>query len=73
MNKFIVIELQTNADGSVGILTEKKDEQNVAESVWHSKMSSAAISKVPVHTVLLVKSNGAVLLNGTYDHTENAE
>ena len=44
MNKFIIIELQTNADGSVGILTEKKDDQNEAESVWHSKMSSAAIS-----------------------------
>ena len=72
MEKFIVVEIQTNADGSVGILTEDKDERNIAESVWHSKMASAAISKVPVHTVLLVKSNGAVLLNGTYDHTENA-
>ena len=70
MGKFIISEIQTNADGSVGILNYTENEQNNAESVYYQKMAAAAISKVPIHTVVLMKNNGAVLMSGYYDHTE---
>ena len=70
MYKFLAIELQTNSDGSVGNLVYSYDELNQAESKYHAILSAAAVSELPMHAAVLVRSDGAVLSSGFYDHTE---
>lgn len=73
MAKYIIIEMQTNASGQTAFLTDQNDDRNTADSIYYGKLSAAAISKVPMHSVVLLQDNGAELMNGYYDHTENAE
>ena len=46
-----------------------------AESAWHQKMSAAAISKVDIHTVLLVDEHGNNVAPGRpwYEHLTEVE
>ena len=64
---FIVIELQTNADGSVGNIVTNYEDRNVAESKFHQIMAAAAISDVTVHSALMVDEAGMVLKQDRYD------
>lgn len=66
--KYIVVEMQTNADGQVGVLATAYDDRVHAESAWHSVMASAAISSIPVHSAVLLDSFGAELLTAHYEH-----
>lgn len=45
-----------------------KADYNEAMSVYHSKMSFAAISTVPVHSVYVKNEFGADIESGFYDH-----
>ena len=72
MAKYIIVEMQTNASGKTSLLTDQKDDRNEAESAYYYKLAAAAISKVPMHSVVLLQDNGAELMSGYYDHTENA-
>lgn len=67
---YFVIELQKAANDACSILTFHDDNWNYqqAESVWHGKCQSAAISVIPCHTVMLVDVEGAVYKTETYAH-----
>ena len=64
--KYIVLELQTNADGSVGTLISSYDEQPQAESKYHSVLAAAAVSAIPCHACVLMTSEGQQLESKTY-------
>lgn len=66
--KFIVIELQTNADGTVGNLVYSYDTENEAWSKFHSVLASASISTLPSHCCVLLTSEGALLGNECFHH-----
>lgn len=66
--KFLVIELQTNADGTVGNLVWAYDDLNQAESKYHAVLAAAAISGLPCHACLLLASDGRLLNRGCYEH-----
>jgi hypothetical protein len=68
MAKYIITEMQTNAEGTTAFLHDQKDDRNEAESVYFLKCSSAAISQVPVHTVTLETNDGFQILKQTYMH-----
>lgn len=70
--KYVVIEMQTNADGTLGNLVSSFDDRNQAESAFHGVLASAAISTLPVHTALLVTNTGLVLNAQRYEHEETA-
>ena len=70
MLKFLCIEIQTNSDGSVGNIVYAYDELNQAESKYHAILSAAAVSELPMHAAVLVRSDGAVLSSMFYDHSE---
>jgi len=65
---YIVMEIQTNADGSVGTLVSTYAEQNQAESKYHQVLTYAAISNLPVHSCALLSEEGFELRHECYKH-----
>jgi len=66
---FHIIEIQTAGNSSV-IVTPipVTADKNEAESIYHQKMSYAAVSSVPIHSVVLLQDDGTVVMNGSYEH-----
>lgn len=56
--KYVVIEVQTNKDGTVGTLVDTYDSWNVAEQKYHAILSAAAVSELPVHSAALLTNAG---------------
>lgn len=71
--KYLVIEIQTNADGKIGILTFSYDDRNEAESKYHAVLSAAAISALPMHTCDLIQADGVLLARQSYVHEQATE
>lgn len=71
--KYLVIEIQTNADGKIGILTFSYDDRNEAESKYHAVLSAAAISALPMHTCDLIQADGVLLARQSYVHEQAEE
>ena len=68
MPKFIVIEIQTNADGTIGNLVTSYDSRNAAESSYHTVLASAAISALPKHAAVLLTNDGTIINSECYEH-----
>ena len=71
MIKYIVMEIQTNKDGTVGNLVWAYDSRAEAEAKFHTIMAAAALSSVPVHVALVIQSDGTLLESGRYEHGES--
>ena len=66
---FIVLEIQTAADGSVAVLEPLvRAARAEAESAYHSVLSCAALSAVPLHAAVLMTNEGVVLERKAYAH-----
>ena len=70
---FILIELQTNAEGQVGNIVTAYEDANVADSHYYQTLASAAISNVFIHAVTLLNERGVVIRNDCYTHKQEAE
>ncbi|MBR2532555.1 MAG: hypothetical protein IKE56_07865 [Lachnospiraceae bacterium] len=74
MAKYIIIEIQKFADGTIAtppINTE--DTFNEARSVFFGKCAVAAVSDVPVHSVVLLTETGQTQGLESFNHTETVE
>ena len=69
--KYIVLEIQTMADGQVACLATPHDSQMQAESSYHSVLAAAALSSLPRHAAVLVTSDGSVQASQHYEHGES--
>lgn len=68
--KYIVIEIQKFADGTVATPPLSTAETlNAARSTFYSKCSIAAVSEVPVHTIILMTDVGQTIGLESFDHT----
>lgn len=67
---YIVIELQTNTDGTVSNLVYAYTDRNEAEQKYHLVLSSAAVSSLPAHAAVLLTSDGRMLASQCYRHVE---
>lgn len=65
---FIVIELQTNAEGVVSNIVTSFENLAEAESKYYSVLAAAAISKVPVHSAIIVSEEGFPVKHQCYKH-----
>ena len=65
---FITIELQTNSDGTVGMLTDQFQTQNEAESKFHTVLGYAAASNLPKHACAIITEEGFIVRNECYMH-----
>ena len=65
---YIVIEMQTNSEGSTALLTSTHTTQNEAESKYHLVLSSAAVSDLPRHSATLLDETGFRIASQCYEH-----
>ena len=65
---YIVIELQKNAEGVVSNIVTSFDTLAEAESNYYSILASAAVSKVPVHSAIIVSEEGFPVKHQCYKH-----
>ena len=66
--KYIVIELQKNADGMVSNLVTSHDTLAEAESKYYSILAYAAVSEIPVHSAIIVSEEGFPVKHNCYKH-----
>ena len=71
--KYLVMEIQTNADGSVGNIVTAYDDRNEAESAYHGILASAALSALPCHAAIISTNEANVLMGARYKHGEEPE
>lgn len=65
---FTVIELQTN-NGVTTVLTTSFADENQAYQKYHQVLSYAAVSKLDIHTAIVVDERGYALKQEFYEHT----
>lgn len=66
--KYVLVELQTNADGTVGNIVTAYDALPQAESAYHSVLAAAAISQLPCHAAVLLTADGETYAAKAYTH-----
>ena len=66
---YLVIELQTT-NGTTANIVKQYSDLNSAESAYYSTCSSAVISTVDTHAVVLMNENGITLKNERFIHKE---
>lgn len=71
--KYIVVELQTMANGTVANIVTAYDTRNSAESKYHLVLSSAATSELPKHAAVLMDSDGGFIEARCYEHVQEPE
>lgn len=70
---YVIIEIQTFENGTIGTLIETADSWKKAQSVYHTKLASAAISGLPVHAVVLMDNRGNPMDFQSYTANQEAE
>ena len=66
--KYIVVELQKDAEGVVSNIVTSFENLAEAESKYYSILAAAAISTVPVHSAIIVSEEGFPVKNQCYKH-----
>ena len=69
---YIVIELQTNADGALGNLVYQYNNRDEAESKFHAILAAAAVSPLPVHAAVMLTNSGFMVKSEYYRHEEES-
>lgn len=64
---YIILEIQTNETSAL-LPPLAYEDKNEAEAAYHSKLASAAVSTVKLHTVVMMDEYGVVLKNEFYNH-----
>ena len=64
---YIVIELQTTAEGTSDIVTAFQTLPE-AESKYHSILAAAAVSEIPVHSAIIVSEESFPVKHQCYKH-----
>lgn len=65
---YIVIELQKTADGKLTHLETIHATKEEAESKYHTILSFAAVSELPVHSATILNENGCPVMYKSYTH-----
>lgn len=68
---FVVIEIQ--ASDKVATLVNSYEDRNAAESKYHTILGAAAVSKVPIHSAVLMTDTGKTLKAEHYEHKEEVK
>lgn len=71
--KYIVIEIQKFDTGAVSTPAWAYDNINSAWSKYHSVLSTAALSQLPVHSAVIMNETGFCIENKTFEHEQPVE
>lgn len=67
---YLVIEIQKSMEGTIANITTAYADRNQAESHYHSILSSAAISSLPLHSAVLLSEEGYLIASQYYIHEQ---
>ena len=67
---YIVLEIQKNADNTVGTLVNTYENKEHAESAYHQVLTYAAVSALPTHACVLMTEEGICVRSEYYSHVE---
>ena len=70
---YLVIEIQTNADGTVGNIVTAHETREEAESKYHTVLAYAALSELPYHAAVLLQNDGLLIERRCYTHLPEPE
>ena len=65
---YIILETQTNPNGTVGTLINSYEDRNAAESKYHNVLAAAAISQLPLHCAFMLTDEGYTIKSEVYRH-----
>lgn len=65
---YIVIELQTNADGAIGNIVTAYNSREQAFSKYHTILSAAAVSALPCHAAVILDNKGMQIAAQCFEH-----
>ena len=68
--KYIVIELQKSADGSIANITSAYDTLNEAYQKFHQVLAYAAVSALSVHACTMLDETGMYVDGGRFFHEQ---
>ena len=66
--KYIVVEMQTQADGTVSVLTDAFDNIDSAYNKYYTVLAYAAVSNIPRHASCLIDNTGFIRESKYFDH-----
>lgn len=67
---YVVLEIQTMADGVIGTIINTYKTRENAESKYHEILMYAATSSVPIHAASMLDNNGRYIKNESFNHTD---
>ena len=70
---FVILELQASANDVAIVPPVKYQTRAEEEQAYHQTLAYAAVSAVPVHSVLLMTGEGQVLRSESYKHPAESE
>lgn len=74
MQEYIVIEIQTSDGGTVATIPTAYEDYWQAQQKYHTVLSAAAVSALPVHSAMIVSPFGEVITKQCYNRmTPEAE
>ena len=71
--KYLVIEIQKFANGTMSTPAYAYDNLNSAEAKFHSVLAAAATSSLPVHSCILMSEEAFPIRHECYKHDPVAE
>ena len=69
---YIVVEIQTNLNGTVGNIVTAYADRNQAESKYHTVLAAAAVSSLPSHACVLMTNEGHMIASAAYHHQQES-
>lgn len=69
--QYIVIEIQTNAEGTVSTQNFIYPDRNIAEQKYHEILMYASVSNLPSHAAVMLTNDGREVKHETYTHTQS--
>lgn len=70
IKKYVVVEMQTYENGSIGNIVSAYDTINEAGNKYHTILASAAVSGLPCHAAVMMDNFGNMLEHYSYWHEE---
>lgn len=71
--RYVVIEMQTDAEGTVVSLTDSFDNLDAAYNKYYTILAYAAISTLPRHAASLLTNDGLLYESKSFDHIISEE
>lgn len=71
--KFMNVEIQTDANGNVARLVSDPLKRSLAEQDYHTRLSYAAVSGLPCHSVSMLDAEGRLIKREEYKPIEDDE